>query len=201
MPVQERFASVLAERLPSRWDPSPPVDMNIVLAVVGRRDIVGTFPIADMKKVDMSAYNAGRPLHERRELILYRLLASLPHETAVEVNSHVLVHAYTADRNGLLMVANHLNFVLSEKVASLSNTFVVHTNVNSAVMAYHGSHGAGDELGHWWVQEVCFPRAAAGRAIVLNKIWSPTGVHVATEYQDGLCTAQEKAGLNSDWKL
>ncbi|EFX05351.1 acyl-thioesterase [Grosmannia clavigera kw1407] len=200
-PVQKRFASILETRLPSRWDPSPPVDMNVILAVMGRRDIVGTFPIADMKKVEMGPYNEGRPLHEQRELILYRLLAPLPHETAVEADSHVLVHAYTADRNGLLMAANNLNFALNEKVASLSNTFVVHTNVESAVMAYHDGHGAGDDLGHWWVQEVCFPRAAAGRAIVMNKIWSPSGVHVATEYQDGICTAHEEAGLNASWKL
>jgi hypothetical protein len=141
--------------------------------------VVGSFPIVDMRKVDASAYNAGRPLHERRELILYRLLAPLPAEGS-DANAHVLVHAFEADRNGLLMLGNHLGFGWKfGRAASLSYSFVVHVNVEEAVMHY--------EDPRWWVQEVCFPRAAAGRGIIMSKIWSPDGVHVATEYQDGLC--------------
>ncbi|ERS97481.1 hypothetical protein HMPREF1624_05649 [Sporothrix schenckii ATCC 58251] len=199
-PVQQRFAAVLGERAPAAWAPSPPVDIDVLLEVLGRRDVVGTFPMVDMKKVDMTRYNDGRPLADRRELILYRLLAPLPRATAAECNAHVLVHAYAADRNGLLMTANNLEFPLNDKVASLSNTFVVHTNVAAAAMTYHPPAASDNDLAAgWWIQEVCFPRAGAGRAIILNKIWSPEGVHVATEYQDGLCIAQEK--MPFDWKL
>lgn len=199
-PVQQRFASVLSQRAPSRWDPSPPVDVDVLLNVLERRDIVGTFPMVDMKKVDMTEWNDEKPLHERRELILYRLLAPLPASTTPECNAHVLVHAYAADRNGLLMTANHLEFPLNDKVASLSNTFVVHTNVADTAMTYlPTSKTDTDVRAGWWIQEVCFPRAGAGRSIILNKIWSPEGVHVATEYQDGLCTAQEK--MLFDFKL
>lgn len=199
-PVQQRFASVLAQRPPSAWDPSPPVDIDVLLNVLERRDVVGTFPMVDMKKVDMAAFNDEKPLHERRELILYRLLAPLPANNTAECNAHVLVHAYAADRNGLLMTANHLEFPLNDKVASLSNTFVVHTNAADTAMTYRPVAETDNDLAAgWWIQEVCFPRAAAGRAIILNKIWSPAGVHVATEYQDGLCTAQENATF--DFKL
>jgi hypothetical protein len=53
----------------------------------------------------------------------------------------------------------------------------MHVNAEAAVMR---------EEDGWWVQEAWFPRMAAGRGIVESKIWSPGGVHVATEYQDGL---------------
>ncbi|CAK7203129.1 hypothetical protein SEUCBS139899_005858 [Sporothrix eucalyptigena] len=194
--VQRRFASILSQRAPASWDPSPPVDMDVLIATLDIRHIVGTFPMVDMKKVDMTAYNEDRPLHERRDLILYRLLAPLPSATAQDQNNHVLVHAYAADRNGLLMAANHLEFPINDKTASMSNTFVVHTNVADAQMVYRPHAETDNALDGWWIQEMCFPRAAAGRAIILNKIWSPSGVHVATEYQDGLCTAMEKAAFS-----
>ena len=135
----------------------------------------GRFPVAVMHKVDMTAYNAGRPVHDRRELLLYRLRAPLPSDDA---NAHVAAHAYVADRNGLLMAGNHIGFGHAfGRAASLSYSFVMHVAAEGAVMR--------EEEG-WWIQEVWFPRAAAGRGIVESKIWSPKGVHVATEYQDGL---------------
>ena len=42
------------------------------------------------------------------------------------------------------------------------------------------------DVGQWWLQEACFPRVDADRGIIMCKIWSPEGVHVATEYQDGI---------------
>ncbi|CAK7243475.1 MAG: hypothetical protein STHCBS139747_005000 [Sporothrix thermara] len=196
--VQRRFAAVLAQRAPAAWAPSPPIDIAVLIEALDIRDVVGSFPMVDMKKVDLTAFNEDRPLHERRELILYRLLAPLPSVTAADQNNHVLVHAYAADRNGLLMAANHLEFPLNDKTATMSNTFVVHTNVTDAQMTHRPDSETDTALEKgWWIQEVCFPRAAAGRAIILSKIWSPTGVHVATEYQDGLCMAMEKMPFDS----
>ncbi len=217
-PAQARFAAILASRGgdPMAWEPSPPVDLDVLVAAVGR-DVVGTFPALDMRKVDMRAYNAGRPVHDRRELILYRLLAPLP-ATAWSgsssssssddtsggggsgsssigggANAHVLVHAYAADRNGLLTAANHLHGGMADRTASLSYSFVMHANADEAVMTTSASAGGDDRNGHghggWWLLEMSFPRAGAGRAVVTSKIWSPEGVHVATEYQDGVCTA------------
>jgi hypothetical protein len=164
--------------------------------------VVGTFPIVDMKKVDMTAFNEGKPLHERRELILYRLLHPLPVGSPVkegdddssavwDANSHVLVHAYEADRNGLLMVLNNLGFGATYgRVASLSYSFVMHVGAAEAVMDVQYG-GGGERTDGWWVQEVRFPRAAAGRAIVMSLIWSPAGLHVATGYQDGISRKKE----------
>ena len=145
--------------------------------------------MVDMKKVDMTGYNKGKPVHEHRELSLYRILKPLPGDGR-NANDHVMVHAFAADRNGLLMVGNHIG--MGEKfgkAATISNSFVVHGNVEEAVMRY----GEGED-DVWWVQELCFPRAGAGRGIVMNKIWSPGGVHVATQYQDGLVRSSERNG-------
>ncbi|RYP29437.1 hypothetical protein DL767_006706 [Monosporascus sp. MG133] len=175
MSVQSRFAGILGSRPLAEWEPVPPMDIAGIVASLGT-DLVGTFPAVDMKKVDLSSYNEGKPLHERRELLLYRLLAPLP---ASDPDVHIMVHAFQADRNGLLMVGNQagIGFNLG-RAASLSYSFVVHVNPADAVMGY------GED--QWWIMEACFPRLEAGRAIIMGKIWSPEGVHVATEYQDGI---------------
>ncbi|KAL1837310.1 hypothetical protein VTJ49DRAFT_4032 [Mycothermus thermophilus] len=179
-PVQERFAEILSSRPPEDWPPAPPVDITGVVEMVGA-DQEGQFPIALMRKVDMTAYNADRPVWERVELILYKLRRPVTlQERGKEwdANAHIAAHAYVADRNGLLVVGNHVGFGHSlGRAATLSYTFVVHVNAEEAVMR--------EEEG-WWVQEMRFPRVGRGRGIVESKIWSPRGVHVATEYQDGL---------------
>ncbi|KAL2256872.1 hypothetical protein VTK26DRAFT_997 [Humicola hyalothermophila] len=189
-PPQKRFASILSSRKPEEWPPSPPVDITGVVALVGA-DTEGKFPIAVMHKVDMSAWNEGRPVHERRELLLYKLrgpaVSASGTDETWDANAHVAAHAYIADRNGLLMAANHIGFGWSlGRAASLSYSFVMHVNASEAVMR--------DEDG-WWVQEAWFPRNAAGRGIVESKIWSPGGVHVATEYQDGLIQGTNESKL------
>ncbi|KAL2015643.1 hypothetical protein VTK56DRAFT_5064 [Thermocarpiscus australiensis] len=202
-PPQKRFASILSSRPPHAWPPAPPVDITAVVALVGA-DQTGRFPVAEMRKVDMRAHNAGRPVHERRELLLYRLLRPLPADgdgdgsgsgegVGWDANAHVVAHAFVADRNGLLMAGNHIGFGWSlRRAASLSYSFVVHVNAEQAVMR---------EEDGWWVQEAWFPRAAAGRGIVESKIWSPKGLHVATEYQDGLIQGLEFGGRGEESKL
>ncbi|KAI1082915.1 acyl-thioesterase [Whalleya microplaca] len=180
--AQSRFAEILGSRPPSAWDPAPLVDIAKIVASLPTRE-VGSFPIVDMKKVDMSAFNKGKPLHERREIMLYRLLAPLPAE---DPDAHILTHAFEADRNGLLMIGNHVGFGFDfGRAASLSYSSIVHVNPEDAVMSYGENE--------WWIQEVCFPRVEAGRGLFTSKIWSPNGVHVATEYQDGIIQRQWKS--------
>lgn len=187
------------------------------MARVGN-DVVGQFPIVEMRKVDMSGYNEGKPVHERRELLLYRLNKPLPSDgtDGYTANDHAIVHAYVVDRNGLLMACNHLGMGWTlGKAASLSYSIVFHTNVEECVMK-HGSRDSdldlepdwekrslgkaeGEDEGVWWIQEAWFPRAGAGRGIVESKVWSPGGVHVATEYQDGLIRSFEKEEQKPKW--
>ena len=174
---QERYASILDSRAPTEWEPSPVVDIDVVREAfpdIGH----GTFPALDMYKVDMTAFNAGKPLTERRQLILYRLLRPLPAE---DVNAHVLCHAFEADRNGLIMLGNQLGYGYNMgSVASLSFGFYVHVNADEAVLRGDG----------WWVQEVYWPRVSAGRGMMETRAWSPEGKHVASGYQDGIILPQ-----------
>lgn len=122
----------------------------------------------------MTAYNSGKQIPDRRELILYRPLRPI---AAEDVNGHIVSHAFEADRNGLVMLGNHLGYGKGNfRAASLSYAFYVHTNPAEAVMDGNG----------WWLQEVCWPRVNAGRCTMEVKIWSPEGKHVASGYQDGM---------------
>ncbi|KAI0465989.1 Thioesterase/thiol ester dehydrase-isomerase [Xylaria cf. heliscus] len=207
---QERFADILNSRRPMEWDPAPITDIEAALDMIpGARQAIGLFPGLDMRKVDMRAYNEHRPFHERRELILYRLLAPLPvNDTSGDAegngsgrcavagpDAHVCAHAYGVDRNGLLMIGHHAGFGRDlARAASLSYSFVMHVNAEEAVMT------CGDE-DQWWVQEACFPRVQAGRGIIHSKIWSPRGVHVASMYQDGIIRRQPRPGDKDKGKL
>ncbi|KAI9159047.1 Acyl-CoA thioesterase 2 [Paramyrothecium foliicola] len=170
---QQRFAHILSQKAPDQWDPTPQADIDMI------RDLFpsaghGMFPILDMHKVDMRAYNADKALPDRRELIFYRLIKPLPRE---DVNAHILCHAFEADRNNLITLGNHLGYGYNfGTAASLSYSFYVHVNAEEAVM-----DGAG-----WWLQEVSFPRVSAGRGMIESKTWSPEGKHVASGYQDGI---------------
>ncbi|ETS79771.1 hypothetical protein PFICI_09624 [Pestalotiopsis fici W106-1] len=182
--AQTRYAEILSLRPTWAWDPAPLVDIAGIIAALETSKLVGTFPIVDMRKVDMTAFNEGKPLHERRELLLYRLLAPLPD---ADPDAHILAHAFEADRNGLLMIGNHVGLGFSYgRAASLSYSFVVHVNPSDAVMKF------GED--EWWIQEAIFPRVEAGRGIIMSKIWSPGGIHVATEYQDGIIQRQFRPG-------
>lgn len=170
---QERFASILQSRAPHEWEVSPQADSDLVreaFPAVGH----GTFPMIDMHKVDMTSFNEGKPMPERRQLILYRPCKPILED---DVNGHISVHAYESDRNGLLMAANHLGYGYSlGHVASLTYSFYVNVNADEAVMRGDG----------WWVQEIWWPRFSAGRVLQETKLWSPEGKHVASGYQDGI---------------
>ncbi|KAJ0373327.1 hypothetical protein COL26b_008454 [Colletotrichum chrysophilum] len=177
VPPQERFGEILKAKAPGDWPKAPAVDVEEIKAMFP--DASGHFPIVDMHKVDLTGWNEGKPVTERRELLFYRLRGPLP---ADDPNQHVLVHAFESDRNGLLMVGNHIGLGWSlGTAASLTYAFVVHVNVDEAVM----KDPSGAEDG-WWIQEVSFPRAGQGRGALMCKMWSPSGVHVATGYQDGI---------------
>ncbi|KAK8062356.1 acyl-CoA thioesterase II [Apiospora hydei] len=221
-PPQSRFAHILDSRPPHKWEPAPLVDIDRVVAMLppGKKRGSGSFPCVDMKKVDMRDFNRGKPLHERRELILYRRILSPAEKEKKkqtekkgqkekeDPDAHILTHAFEADRNGLLMCGNHVGFGSSlARAATLSYSFVVHHDDDDEYTIDHkGIHRSthkhdereeeeeeeedegGDE---WWIQEATFPRVEANRCVVLSKIWSPQGKHVATEYQDGIIQSTE----------
>ncbi|CAM1509818.1 Fc.00g001530.m01.CDS01 [Cosmosporella sp. VM-42] len=177
---QKRYESILSSRLPTDWDPAPQADIDAVKASFPNPGH-GAFPILDMFKVNMTSFNEGKHIPDRRELILYRLLKPLPKD---DVNAHILCHAFEADRNGLIMLGNHLGYGFDlGAVCSLSYSFYVHVNADEAVMTGDG----------FWIQEVLWPRVSAGRGMMECRIWSPEGKHVATAYQDGIILPTSRA--------
>lgn len=173
MSPQRRYASILSQKAPDEWEPCPLVDIDIVTATFTNLGH-GRFPMLDMHKVDMRAYNADKPVPERRQLIYYRLMEPHPIE---DVNAHIVCHAFESDRNGLIMLGNELGYGFSMgAVASLSFSFYVHVNAEETVMQGDG----------WWIQEVYWPRISAGRGMLETRTWSPEGKHVASGYQDGM---------------
>lgn len=176
--AQERYAHVLSSRAPAQWDVSPQLDLDLVTQL-----FPGAFPVLALRKVDMTAANAGKPVAERRELIYYRPLVPLPCD---DINAHIVCHAFEADRNGLLMLANHLGHGRNlGKAASLTYSFHVHVNPDEAVMDGQG----------WWLQEISWPRVSAGQCMIESKLWSPEGKHVASGYQDGIVVPGGQDGL------
>ena len=177
---QQRYADILSTRAPDEWEHSPQADIDLVRETFPIKGH-GSFPMLDMYKVDMTSFNTGKPVSERRQLIYYRL--HKPHSEH-DINAHIAVHAFEADRNGLIMLGNHLGYGYSMgPVASLSYSFYVHVNGDEAVMRGDG----------WWIQEIWWPRVSAGRGMQETRIWSPEGEHVASGYQDGMILPARKA--------
>ncbi|GJN82368.1 hypothetical protein PLIIFM63780_005908 [Purpureocillium lilacinum] len=179
--AQEIYADILSTRAPHEWDLSPQTDVDIIKDLFPNAGH-GAFPILDMHKVDMTEFNAGKPIPERRELIYYRLMKPLDED---DVNAHIVCHAYEADRNGLIMCGNHLGYGYNLGVAaSLTYSFFVHVNPEEMVL----------DTERWWLQEVSWPRVNAGRCMMESKLWSPEGKHVASGYQDGIIQPDKFSG-------
>lgn len=170
---QQRYASILSLKAPDEWPPSPQADVDIVTKLFPDAGH-GQFPMLDMYKVDMQDFNAPLPISERRQIVYYRLHKPLPED---DTNAHIVTHAYESDRNGLIMLGNHLGYGFNMGLAaSLSFSFYVHVNAEEAVMRGDG----------WWIQEVYWPRVSAGRAMMETRTWSPEGKLIASGYQDGI---------------
>ncbi|KAG9250729.1 thioesterase-like superfamily-domain-containing protein [Emericellopsis atlantica] len=179
---QVRFAEILQSRAADEWEASPQADIDIVRETFPMKGH-GSFPILDMYKVDMTGYNASKDIPDRRQLTLYRLHKPVPED---DINAHILCHAYESDRNGLIMLGNHLGYGYSlGPTATLSYSFFVHVNGDEAVMRGDG----------WWVQEMWWPRVSAGRCMQETRLWSPEGKHIASGYQDGMVLPAKKSKI------
>lgn len=171
--AQQLYAGVLSAKAPHQWPPVPLIDLDQVTKLYPTVDY-GDFPMIDMHKVDMTAYNHQKAPADKRQLVYYRLMKPISRD---KINSHIVCHAFAADRNGLNMLATHLGYGdFFGVAATLSYSFYVHVNGAEAIMGEN----------EWWLLESSWPRASAGRCMMQVKIWSPSGKHVATAYQDGI---------------
>ena len=150
--------------------------------------LIPVFPGLDIRKVDMTAHNTSAAPLSYRTLALYRPLGPLPNSLP---NLHACAHLYASDKNGLFLVSNALGF--GDHVGtmgSLSHSVVFHVPSPELLMSGEGE-------GEWWLQEAWTPRSGQGRGIHEGCIWSPSGVHIASSWQEGLV---RRAGKEEDEK-
>jgi acyl-CoA thioesterase len=134
-----------------------------------------------MRKINMSAHNASKPPLSYRQLALYRPLGHLPRSLP---NLHACAHLYASDRNSLFLISNALGF--GDQVGtmgSLSHSVIFH--VRSVELFLIGEEEGGGKS-EWWVSEAWTPRSGQGRGMHESRIWSPSGVHIASTWQEGL---------------
>ena len=176
--VGEKYAAALAGRQPTDFEPCPGVDSPYYWA----RGQIDRFPGLEMRKADLSAYNAGRGALDKRQLHYYRVVGDMP---ASESNLHAAAHLYASDRNGLFPVPNFVGVGDAySSVASLSHTVVFHVEADGLSMAELGADGV--QTPRWFNHEIQVERIAHGRGLVRGTCRRDSdGLHVYTHYQDG----------------
>ncbi|KAF2772922.1 Thioesterase/thiol ester dehydrase-isomerase [Teratosphaeria nubilosa] len=128
----------------------------------------------------MAAFNESRHPLDRRQLIMYRTLGEMPANPSM----HLCAHLYASDRNSLYIVSNHLNMGDTwTQMASLAHTVIFHTEMQDLWFSERRG-GGGDE--RWYIKEDSTDRVTNGRGTYRSRVFSPSGVHVASVLQDGM---------------
>jgi len=141
----ERFRSLLSGKMPEDHLPSPSLDADWWIEQVQRGDIPEPeFPGLDVRKVDMTSYNAAeevkRSPEKYRQLTLYALKGS-PQDSDVALskeelesremtgefdNVYACAHMYASDKNSLLLIPPALGHKTWSAMASLTLTVIFH---------------------------------------------------------------------------
>lgn len=188
--LRELYKVALGDKRPDEWPEAPGVDSPWYWEASAKNDnYTDPFPGLSLRKVDMSAYNAPRKPLDRRQLQFYTTIGSMP-PASQDANLHACAHLYASDRNGLFVITNHLGAGDDySAMATLSHSVVFHLGAKELEMAEQD----GRDARKWYCQESRVSRASGGRGMLESRIWSESGVHIATTWQDGL-VKMEKTG-------
>ncbi|KAI9827741.1 MAG: hypothetical protein M1832_004230 [Thelocarpon impressellum] len=187
--LEARYGEVLRGKRPEDHGLAPAIDTPWYRKLALDESIVEQFPGLDMRKVDMSAYNAGRPPSEARQLQYYTCTGALPRGDA---NLAACAHLYASDRNSLFLISSAHGVGDSfTGMGSVSHSVVFHGPSQDLLFADGGRERA------WFCQEAWTSRSAAGRALHESKIWDGRGRHVASTWQDGLIRVRRGAWTNA----
>lgn len=145
-------------------------------------------PGLDIRKVDMSSYNASKIAHGNitsyRQLHYYRSRYAIP---LTSPNLHACAHLFASDRNSLYLISNALEIGNQiAKMGSLSHSVVFHVQSKELLLL-------DDET--WFCQEAWTARSEGGRGMHESKIWNEKGLHVASTWQDGMVRKADLAEL------
>lgn len=177
--IAETYSKVLAGTKPEDWPEAPGVDASWYWRRFSSKGRNEAFPGLDSRKVEMQPYNEKLQPFDRRQLLYYRVIGSLP--ATADPNMHACAHLYASDRNSLFVTANHLEVGdIFLQMASLSHTVIFHTPPGDFLMETDGGERK------WFCKEDWTTRFAEGRGMHHSRMIDPAGRHVATSMQEGL---------------
>ncbi|KAF7185242.1 Acyl-coenzyme A thioesterase 8 [Pseudocercospora fuligena] len=200
--IFEKYSSVLHNKSPTDFPECPSMDLPFYYNLLKSGTVTNdSFPGLECRKVDMSAYN--RDLHplDRRQLIFYRTIGTLPSD---DPNMHLCAHIFATDRNSLYIVANH--FELGDyftAMSSLAHTVTIHSPMEELRFGKGGKRTGTvlddrDGKGRWFCMEVNGDRIGYGRALYHGRFWSSDGTHIMTAMQDGLIRFTNKQEASAE---
>ncbi|KAK5706450.1 hypothetical protein LTR97_001438 [Elasticomyces elasticus] len=190
--IWAKYKDVLDEKRPEDIEECPGMDVPWYWKRRKETGINDSFPGLTARKVNMQAYNDVRHPLDRRQLILYRTIGTLPDVP----NMHLCAHLYASDRNSLYIVANHVDVGdLWTQMGSLVHSVNFHSNMADLWFQPSANETSplDDSSGRWFCKEDWTDRVANGRALFHSKVWSPSGKHIATVSQDGMIRVTKKA--------
>ena len=199
--IREKYAIALKGKRPADFEECPGFDVPWYWREQSQGKPNDKFPGLDSRKVDMSAYNSGKHPLDRRQLIYYRSLGTLPKD---DLNVPLCAQLYASDRNSLFIVAHAFEIGdMYTGLGSLIHQVVFHTNAEE--MHFGEDFGAEDERTRWFVKEDWTSRYSGGRGLFQSRVWSPEGRHVMSITQDGMVRVpKEKEAdaeqLKKGWK-
>ncbi|KAI9742093.1 MAG: hypothetical protein M1834_000483 [Cirrosporium novae-zelandiae] len=174
MAFSPKYDCILKDKRPEDHPLAPGVDTHWYYKRATEDGMQDAMPGADIRKVDMKAYNSQiKSPAEYRQLSYYRARGSMPED---DINLQACLHLYASDRNSLFIICHALGLDNFQAMASLSHTVIFHVLEDGVLCRNEG----------WFCQEAWTERSGDGRGIHQSRLWSEGGVHVASTIQDGL---------------
>lgn len=182
--IWDKYHLALSGKHPSDFKECPGYDVPWYWREQAEGKPNDAFPGLDTRIVDMSRYNKNRHPLDRRQLVFYRSIGTMPQNP----NLHLCAHLYASDRNSLFIVANAMDIGdLYSAMGSLVHQVIFHTNAEDLAFG----EDMGPEKSKWFVKEDWCTRYSGSRGLFYSRVWSPEGKHVMTITQDGMVKLPE----------
>ncbi|CAK3768589.1 Hypothetical predicted protein [Lecanosticta acicola] len=184
MDLWKEYGAMLGGKKPEDFPECPGMDVPFYWKQRAQTGVNDEFPGLECRRVDMERYNESKHPLDRKQLIFYRTIGSMPDDP----NMHLCAHLYASDRNSLYNVANA--FDLGDRftqMSSLVHTVVFHSPAKQLAFGPGSGRSPSDSNGgRWFCMEAYASRIGSGRALYQCRIWNPEGINVTTAMQDGL---------------
>lgn len=195
----EMYKSVLENKRPRDFEEVPGMDVPFYLKLRRETGHNDEYPGLESRKVDMEQYNRDRNPLDRRDLMFYRALGSLPPDP----NMHLCAHLYASDRNSLYIICQQLDVGdLWKSMSTLVHSTSFHGPTEdlmlgpSETIVYPMDDSS--DAGRWFCKEDWTTRVSHGRMMFHSRVWSANGTHIGTITQDGSVRFSKKPEANPE---